>query len=79
MNRRNFLTRSGLALGALIVGDEVLEMAERLAHRKVWAGHTFRTRHELPPVQWRRINAQEWKAKMSASHPLLMQMRWKEE
>jgi hypothetical protein len=37
MNRRNFLTRSGLALGALIVGDEVLEMLDRLTHRKVYA------------------------------------------
>lgn len=41
MNRRGFLTRSGLALGALIVGDEVLETLDRLTHRKVWAGHTF--------------------------------------
>jgi hypothetical protein len=37
MNRRNFLTRSGLALGALIVGDEVLETLDRLTHRKVYA------------------------------------------
>lgn len=37
MNRRGFLTRSGLALGALIVGDEVLETLDRLTHRKVWA------------------------------------------
>lgn len=32
MNRRNFLTRSGLALGALIVGDVALEELERLTH-----------------------------------------------
>lgn len=32
MNRRGFLTRSGLALGALIVGDEVLEHLARLTH-----------------------------------------------
>ncbi len=44
MNRRNFLTRSGLALGALLVGDEVLEAMDRLTHRKVWAGHTFAPR-----------------------------------
>jgi hypothetical protein len=37
VNRRGFLTRSGLALGALIVGDEALALAERLTHRKVWA------------------------------------------
>jgi hypothetical protein len=36
MNRRSFLTRSGLALGALVVGDEVLEAMERLTHRKVF-------------------------------------------
>lgn len=34
MNRRSFLTRSGLALGALIVGDEVLEAVERLTHQR---------------------------------------------
>ena len=34
MNRRSFLTRSGLALGALIVGDEVLEAMERLTHTR---------------------------------------------
>lgn len=32
MNRRNFLTRSGLALGALVVGAEALEAMERLTH-----------------------------------------------
>lgn len=32
MNRRTFLTRSGLALGALIVGDEALEQLARLTH-----------------------------------------------
>jgi hypothetical protein len=32
MNRRGFLTRSGLALGALIVGDEILETLDRLTH-----------------------------------------------
>jgi len=85
VNRRGFLTRSGLALGALIVGDEVLETLDRLTHRKVWAGHTFvvegytfKTSHKLPPVMWRSVSVVEWKAKMSASHPLLMQMRWKE-
>lgn len=37
MNRRGFLTQSGLALGALLVGDAALEAMDRLAHRKVWA------------------------------------------
>lgn len=32
LNRRGFLTRSGLALGALVVGDEVLEAFARLTH-----------------------------------------------
>lgn len=32
MDRRHFLTRSGLALGALIVGDAVLEEFARLTH-----------------------------------------------
>lgn len=32
MNRRHFLTRSGLALGALIVGDEAIEALARLTH-----------------------------------------------
>lgn len=36
-SRRAFLTRSGLALGALIVGDEMLEALDRLTHRKVFA------------------------------------------
>lgn len=36
-DRRTFLTKSGLALGALIVGDEVLEVLDRLTHRKVFA------------------------------------------
>lgn len=31
-SRRSFLTRSGLALGTLIVGDEVLETIARLTH-----------------------------------------------
>jgi hypothetical protein len=37
MDRRSFLTRSGLTLGALIVGDEVLEAMDRLTHRKMFA------------------------------------------
>lgn len=36
-NRRNFLTRSGLALGALIVGDAALEAMERLTHKRIFA------------------------------------------
>jgi hypothetical protein len=34
VNRRGFLTRSGLALGALLVGDEVLEAMDRLTHQR---------------------------------------------
>lgn len=32
LNRRCFLTRSGLALGAIVLGDEVLEAFARLTH-----------------------------------------------
>lgn len=39
MNRRDWLTRSGLALGALIVGDEALDAFARLTHvRKSFPG-----------------------------------------
>lgn len=46
MKRRDFLTRSGLALGALIVGDAALEAAERLAHKKVWIGVDWAKGHD---------------------------------
>lgn len=45
-SRRSFLTRSGLALGALIVGDQALEAFARLTHvRKSFpsAGITLRS------------------------------------
>ena len=57
MNRRNFLTRSGLALGALIVGDEVLETLDRLTHRKVWALGAIPQPDTLPPLQWRWVRS----------------------
>lgn len=55
MNRRNFLTRSGLALGALLVGDEALEAFARLTHvRKSFPSADPRhLRHDLPSAQWR--------------------------
>lgn len=38
LSRRDFIRRTSLALaGGLIVGDQALELLERLTHRKVWA------------------------------------------
>lgn len=52
LSRRGFLTRSGLALGALVVGDEVLETLARLTHvRKIFPGAG------LPSVSWRPLNS----------------------
>jgi len=37
--RRDFIRKTSLALvGGVVVGDEVVEMFERLTHKKVWAG-----------------------------------------
>ena len=48
MNRRGFLTRSGLALGALVVGDEALEAFARLTHvRKSFPSAALR-----PSARW---------------------------
>jgi hypothetical protein len=38
MNRRDWLTKTSLALaGGLVLGNEAMEVYERLSHRKVWA------------------------------------------
>lgn len=79
MNRRGFLTRSGLALGALIVGDEVLETLDRLTHRKVWTGHTFAPRYQTLVELAKAYNSPEHFARIFLGrNDYLMQLKWVE-
>lgn len=42
MNRRQFLIKNSLVSAGLIVGEEALEMFERLNYQKrLWTGHDF--------------------------------------
>lgn len=40
MNRREFFKRAALIAAGVVAADQ-LELLERLAHKKVWAGHRF--------------------------------------
>jgi hypothetical protein len=58
MDRRSFLRRTSLALaGGLVLGNEAMEMYERLTHKKVWA--MGRMPGPLPTIQWNGLT-QTW-------------------
>lgn len=63
MDRRHFLTRSGIALGALLVGDDVLEAMDRLTHRKVFAlGGVYDFRYRFLVSNGAPYGSQEWQS-----------------
>lgn len=50
MNRREFFKRAALIAAGVVAADQ-LELLERLAHKKVWAGHSFEPRAFMPVIE----------------------------
>ena len=74
MDRRNFLRRTSLALaGGLVVGPQVMEMYERMTHKKVFAlGDGLRVipsrkvHHGFTEEQLKKIVSESYLATVSA-------------
>jgi hypothetical protein len=48
LDRRQWLTRTSLAIaGGLLLGNEAMEMYEKLTHKKVWAMGAMPRRFEI--------------------------------